>query len=1229
MRRMRVFSAGLVAVGALIASACTTGGGGGTGGGGIAPVAVIGVDQSSGVAPLTVAFTSAGSTDADGTITSRAWDFGDPASGANNSASTATATHVFASAGTYFVTLLVTDNTALYNSTQSTIVVSAAPVNLPPVAVATPSATSGKAPLAVTFTGDQSSDPDDSIASYLWTFGDAGSGALNTATTANASHTFSSPGSYIATLKVTDQHGATNTAATGTITVNPNQNPSAHASATPLSGKEPLVVAFSSAGTTDSDDATASLTYSWNFGDGTAASTSASPSHTYSSAVGSPFTATLTVTDPFGGSDQKTVIIGVNANQAPTAIANADVTAGPVPLTVHFTGSGSTDDGTIVEYLWTFEPGLTSTNANPTYTFGATGNYPVTLRVKDDNGIYDTTTININVTPIPNVPPIAVASVAPASGKQGTTFQFTGDQSSDPDNTPGPALTYLWDFGDGATSTLANPSHSFSLTGNRTVQLQVKDAANGTNTATVQVQVDLDQPPTASASGTPLTGKAPLLVSLSSAGTSDADDATATLTYLWTFTGGATSNLANPTFSFPTAGSKTAVLRVTDPFGKFDEKTVTITATANQNPVAVANGSPGSGLEDLTVNFDSAGTSDPDDATATLTYAWNFGDPSSGSNTSTAASPSHLYATPGAYTATLTVTDPYGGTNSATTTVTVYLDADGDHYSPNAAAGTGVDCNDSNAAINPGATDALDTSATDSNCDGYDGVASDTVFVSATGSDSTGSGTGTSPYQTVTKALAQLGARHVIQVTNGVSFAGFSISGTTGLTIRGGFASDFKSRSGTTTVTGGVTATSATSLKLEYLTIAGPGGLNTTGVTLTTVTNPTLSFLTVTSGTASGAGSSAYGLRAVSSTGVAINNSSITASAGIAGTAGTTQAAATSGANGNNGVDQSDHGGAAGVAGGSGSGSGGAGGLGGRAGCRVETGNGCVGANDDGSTGGTGTTPSGGGAGGTGGGGGGGGNGAFDYTGDGGNKGNPGATGAAGTAGANAGPGDSAYGATYTPISGAAGTAGKNGGGGGAGGGGGIGCGYGACIGDWWQGGGGGSGGQGGTAGLAGNVGTGGGSSFAVYSFNSTVTIDANTTLTTGNGGTGGNGAAGQVGGTGGAGGKGGIGADGSAGTGGAGGAANLAGADGADGGGYSQTGAGGGGGGGGNGGAGGASGGGAGGSSIAMLAKGTGSITFAGNQATQVTIGTGGTGGSGGSGSVVAGTAAKAKNVA
>src|SRR5207244_4143029 len=96
-----------------------------------------------------------------------------------------------------------------------------------------------------------------------------------------------------------------------------NAPPNAVASVSPNNGLGPLTVQFSSAGSNDPENET--LSYSWNFGDGTPVSTAANPSHTYT--TNGARTATLTVSDPNGsGTATVQVIVG---NLAPTATITA------------------------------------------------------------------------------------------------------------------------------------------------------------------------------------------------------------------------------------------------------------------------------------------------------------------------------------------------------------------------------------------------------------------------------------------------------------------------------------------------------------------------------------------------------------------------------------------------------------------------------------------------------------------------------------------------------------------------------------------------------------------------------------------------------------------------------------------------------------------------------------------------------------------------------------------
>ncbi len=326
---------------------------------------------------------------------------------------------------------------------------------------------------------------------------------------------------------------------------------------------------FSSAGSSDSDGTIQS--YLWNFGDGVSSS-SANPSHSYSTA-GS-FTATLTVTDDAGDSDNDTALVTIN--NPPTAQANGPYAA----LTgeaIAFSSSGSADsDGTIQSYTWDFGDGSSSTLANPNHSYTSNGSYTVTLTVTDDDGASgsDTATATISSQPAGNTAPVASAN-GPYSGAIGVGINFSSAGSSDAD---GSITGYAWNFGDGSSSTQANPSHSYTTAGTYSVSLTVTDNAGGvdSDTTTATISAGPNQAPTANANGS-YSGTTGNPISFFSTGSSDSDGTISA--YLWQFGDGASSTNANPSHSYAAAGSYTATLSVTDNDGASDSDTASVTVT--------------------------------------------------------------------------------------------------------------------------------------------------------------------------------------------------------------------------------------------------------------------------------------------------------------------------------------------------------------------------------------------------------------------------------------------------------------------------------------------------------------------------------------------------------------------------------------------------------------------------------------------------------------------------
>ncbi|MFO0840480.1 MAG: PKD domain-containing protein [Phycisphaerae bacterium] len=178
-------------------SACVPGTGatGGTSNFNLPPVPIVSSDVVRGVVPLTVRFTSDASTE-DGVIVTRTWDFGDGGTSTDISP-----THIYRTTGDFNVRLTLVDDGGLSASRTLTVSVTQAPVAV----IATDRTAAPSAPATINFDGSGSFDPDGTIRTYQWDFGD--STRLFVATTP---HTYSQPGTYRAQLTVTDDKGVTN-----------------------------------------------------------------------------------------------------------------------------------------------------------------------------------------------------------------------------------------------------------------------------------------------------------------------------------------------------------------------------------------------------------------------------------------------------------------------------------------------------------------------------------------------------------------------------------------------------------------------------------------------------------------------------------------------------------------------------------------------------------------------------------------------------------------------------------------------------------------------------------------------------------------------------------------------------------------------------------------------------------------------------------------------------------
>ena len=230
----------------------------------------------------------------------------------------------------------------------------------------------------ISFNASESSDPRGEMLSYAWNFGDGTAGYGVT-----PGHTYTAAGDYTVSVTVTDNSSLSSTATTTASIA--ARAPSANAGG-PYNGGPNATLIFDGRGSSDPQSET--LTYVWNFGDGSTGN-GVRPSHVYTT-VGS-YSASLTVTNTSNLSSSATASVSI-AFQPPVADAGGPYVALP-NVAVTFNGSASNDpQGEALTYKWNFGDGTKGTGVSPSHTYLAADNYPVSLTVTDTSNLSSTAT---------------------------------------------------------------------------------------------------------------------------------------------------------------------------------------------------------------------------------------------------------------------------------------------------------------------------------------------------------------------------------------------------------------------------------------------------------------------------------------------------------------------------------------------------------------------------------------------------------------------------------------------------------------------------------------------------------------------------------------------------------------------------------------------------------------------------------------------------------------------
>ena len=453
---------------------------------------------------------------------------------------------------------------------------------------------------------------------WLWDLGNGNSSSLQ-----NPTVIYANSGIYDVTLISSNSFTNDSKVSNGLIKV--YDNPIAGISInSPINGCMPLMVDFEDISITNNSI----VNWQWDFGDG-GASYLQNPIYDYSNDGN--FSVSLLVTDINGCQSLSTQLNLIDVYELPVADFNADIpfSCNPTEL-VTFTNitTGSAD------YIWSFGDGSSSVLENPTYNYAA-GVYSVSLLAKVGTCI--DTLVKTNY--------IEVGSELYSdfitdinSGCQGMEVNFTDITTNSPD-------TWFWDFGDGSTSNLQNPTHNFLITGDFDITLTTSKGGQCTDIQTFYNVIQVYANPNVQITADTTYGcSSPFNVEFS--------DATINaVSWYWDFGNGTNSILQNPSASFFNYGSYDISLIVTNIKGCVDIKffndfieveKITIDISASE-----LNGCAPFDIEFLDIT---------NSIRPIIDWSWSFGD----GGFSNTQNPIHQYSSTGLFDISLFVSNDYG-----------------------------------------------------------------------------------------------------------------------------------------------------------------------------------------------------------------------------------------------------------------------------------------------------------------------------------------------------------------------------------------------------------------------------------------------------------------------------------------------------------------------------------------------------------------------------------------
>ncbi len=478
----------------------------------------------------------------------------------------------------------------------------------PPTASFTFNASNACAPATVSFSNTSSG-----ATSYSWSFP---GGSPSTSTDPNPSVVYANAGVYSVELTATNAAGSNTDVQSNVITI-----------------AEQPIAAFDSnisgtVGTFISTSSGTDLSYIWSFPDGSVVTT---PNANYDFLTDGIYSVRLQVSNACGISNSSFDIEIVTPTIPDFTV---DATMICRNENVSFTNLSSSNTNSV---FWEFEGAnpVTSTENSPIVNYPTPGTYDVQLSAINSlgsNELFKQDYIEVLQFPFPEF----------TYSVDGLTVTFTNVSSN--------TSEYFWDFGDGSTSILENPSHTYETTGTYNVTLNGSNAACSPLSFSEEIDIVLAPFPNFTASMTAICALE--IVIFNDVSTNNPSS------WSWTFEGGnpSTSQEQNPAISYSNPGTYSVTLEATNADGS-NSITIDNFITVGQAPESNFSDA----VDGLNVNLTNL-------STAGDMYTWDFGD----GNFSTLENPSHIYTTQGTYEVQLTVSNPCG-TDTYTTVVDAYL----------------------------------------------------------------------------------------------------------------------------------------------------------------------------------------------------------------------------------------------------------------------------------------------------------------------------------------------------------------------------------------------------------------------------------------------------------------------------------------------------------------------------------------------------------------------------